>query len=219
VSEKGAAEVFIDRHPVRFPSLPRWVKEGLTRGRDRVEHLCDEIAAASPVHWMPPVRILDVGWRSTEGCIYGRATPLRIGAHTYMGVELPATTVIFADDEVLRAILVHEFTHNFWYYCQMVQSLARGETGMKFTIDPENSEDDASHMVDPKAWFGQGDAERFLFQHDSRLDALNEAIVDKWVVEYGLPLEHGAKRFQAKSLTAPAHVLAHARKVMGVAAE
>ncbi len=208
---RGRHEVSIARKPFRFSGLPTWARRGIIQGRERVERIRSEIAFCAKISTMPPVRIVDVGWvtPSAGGMICARSGPIRIGGTYWFGVELPAPTVIFPDDDTLRRILVHEFAHCFFYLRRAIESTG-GE--IRFERDPYDERDDRAFLADPDDWFGERDVREFTVQHDEILEK-SHALFDKRWVDGGLPVETPEPQFRIDQFGVPDPVAEHVQRL------
>src|SRR5262249_13173777 len=95
--------VVLTKSPHRWQKLPTTMKQAILAGVDRPRHIRLDIAEKALMS-MPPVRIFDGAWVGPgyEGVVHGRSKRLRIGEPWQIGVELPAPTVVYADDAALR---------------------------------------------------------------------------------------------------------------------
>lgn len=111
----GVKPVVLRRHPLRWRKLPVHVKTALVGAVQRMTRIREEIELCAQVDTMPPIEIVDVCWFITssdgvpEGFVHGRTTALKHGALSIFGAQICAPTVLYADDESLRGILLHEF--------------------------------------------------------------------------------------------------------------
>lgn len=148
---------------------------------------------------MPPVEIVPTGWvpPGNEGMIYGRSNLIQVGDSHQVGAQIPAATLLFVNDLLLRRILVHEFTHCFWYYEQLVLNLTRGSKGVIESIgdlsieeqfDKLESGEEEKHKVNPFEWFSDRDAKEFLEWDNSVLNLSTLLFQEHWVKD-GLPIE------------------------------
>src|SRR5262249_22778742 len=146
--------------------LPTRVKTILVAGVQRVTHIHDDIARSAQVSVMPPVDILDVclipGFLDgiPEGCVHGRTTLVRRKGAWQFGVELSAPSVLYADDQGLRGILLHEFSHVFHMTRQVLRALDAGQTGVSWKPAGDVGKDeewDRAMLELPEDWFGPAD--------------------------------------------------------------
>jgi hypothetical protein len=153
-------------------------KELLERAKN-VAHVRSQITLSAKVHWMPPVEIVDEVWICTEGTIHGKATPIKVGNLTYMGVQLPAQTGIHNNNEELRAILVHEFAHCFYFAEQCVIASESGKTTVTSMIGEDiydNEEADRARLPNLSDWFDDADVAKFAYWDDARLNSIDQNI-------------------------------------------
>ncbi len=175
---------------------------------------------------MPPIEVVPSGWVTSDnsGMIYGRCKLLLDDDSYLFGVQIPAATLFFVDDILLRRILVHEFTHCFWYYEQIMLGLARGEMVLdnspaQFTEKDvaKMSEDDIDALMraDPFDWFSDQDAVQFLdYDHDT-LDPSTLEFHTNWV-DKGLPTEIPDLKIDFhEKLGIPDDVIKHIHDLLG----
>lgn len=166
-------DVRLRKSPVKWKKFPSSLKERLHQGTLRVERLREDIAAQAGTPSMPPVEIFPEVWITDEGHILGRAAPIEIGGTTQFGAALPAPTVVQPDDQILRAVLVHEFNHCFYAMVRAAEHLLLGRAPSPIELfGPHSAEAEEAALLDPREWFGPGDAESFIRWHDSRFDAV-----------------------------------------------
>lgn len=198
--------------------LPKWARKTLQDGVARVEEQHRAIAASAKVQWMPPVDCLSVAWLdpSFSASLDGRATWLRRNGHNVIGVELPAQTLAYRSDRLLRGVLVHEFSHCFRQLEIIVAHLDSGATGM---VDFPQTEDvlrdesfeDALHVV-PGEWFGPDDVDTFIHWNDERIQDEYGDFIGRWL-DADAPYETPDLEFHIEHAVLPEEILAHARTV------
>lgn len=139
-------------------------KVGFLRGR---------IAEASKVGVMPPIEVRGEIWKGskTGQFVEGRATYLESGRAYQIGVQLSLHAAAHKDDALLRAILVHEFRHAFFYIDQALSETESRVPSPQVEIDIYNDDDDRSVMADPKDWFGEEDVQTLIYHNDQTLVA------------------------------------------------
>jgi hypothetical protein len=197
---KGRIEAVFVQKTARWLRFPPDIRKAFNKGVERTKKMYLAIQSEAKAPNLPSVRILDVCWMSREmdGPILGCGPVLyKEGTEQTLGVELPATTVIFVDDETtLRRILVHEMAH-FFYTIERVaeQKLAgRNELIVKSskpradTWEGREKADQEKH-ANPESWFGETDCRNFMADsHDPCLDRPIGRIRDEWI-DRGLPYE------------------------------
>ena len=115
-------------------------------------------------------------WVHGRSVLNGRCMPLERGKQWEFGVQLPASTAVHHDPIVIRSVLVHEFSHCFFY---LAETLRRGPGAVHVeTFDPFDDSADRSKMVNPNDWFGVDDVERFSYHDDQALDELQYDVLD-----------------------------------------
>jgi hypothetical protein len=207
---KREPAVRLRKHPTRWQRVPSSVREALHQGRLRVDRLCEDIARQAGVPNMPPVDIFAEVWMSGADLIHGKTGAVEREGKTLFGAHLPAPTVSQPDDEVLRAILVHEFNHCLAYMVYTAEEFLDGRkiSGMASLdgLAPAASEEAA--MLKPSEWFGRDDAERFLRWEDQRIDALEPVAAQLAEV---LPVVSPTSGFRVHSLDIPSWVVERVR--------
>jgi len=93
-----------------------------------------------------------------------------------MGVQLPAQTALHSNESHVRALLVHEFAHSFYYMTEIVN---RADRGLPLSLwdglsDPFNDANDRAKLVNPFDWFCKQDAEAFMYHSDHRLNEIDK---------------------------------------------
>jgi len=174
--------------------LPPAVRIAATEtGIDRLRRLRETISTEAGLP-MPPVAVLPCGWIGPHGeVIYGRTIPIEVSAGTFQfGVELPASTLAIVDDDiVLRKILAHEFGHCFWFIQEMVLKNEQGKfESHEQSTDVESAyknlfQTDSDTLVDPHGWFGESDANTFLYYDSPKsgsetLDHYSRKFFEEW---------------------------------------
>lgn len=157
--------------PVRWQKIPKWLQARLIKAIGRVSKVRKAIAKSAKVANMPPVEVVAELWDNQQSSTPGMATPMQIGNTFYNGVRLAAQTVLYKNDEFLRAVLVHEFAHCFYYITDFVKRLDSG-LALNFSwpeFDPFNKADDEAHMVNLSEWFIDEDVKKFMPHDDSRI--------------------------------------------------
>jgi hypothetical protein len=172
------------RSQSRWKRYPYHIKAGLQRGVGNVRRIRDAITTSAKVPVMPPVRIYDEIWfdpqdPSGNTLIEGHATFWKAGDSFCSGVGLAATTPLSDDEDVIRSVLVHEFSHCFFFMRQVVRGFVPGSDSVSFGGNNVISEaDDRALMVDPREWFSNEDADRFAHWHDVRLLATKRRMAE-----------------------------------------
>jgi hypothetical protein len=203
----GDPEFQFRKHPLRWPKLPPDVRDGVLRGAERARAIRNEIRAESPIEWMPNLRIFpDVGWvhRAPEnqgGLALARYSVMPVGSYGAVCADLPGPTVLCADDDELRLVLVHEFAHDFYLLARGVLAAQAGAR-VDLTGSPydENEHDHALGL--PDLWFSPRDASSLAKWNDSRLNRLAKRIVGAWIAP-GLPCEEPVRLWEGEGLMVP----------------
>lgn len=195
--------VLLSPHPLRWRKLPLAVRKSIVQNQARVAHIREEIALAAPVQWMPPIRIFSTAWATPEAAILGRCTVATIEGKNLPCVQLPASTIIFSDDQVLRGILVHEFSHAFNLLTRCIDHVDAGTPDSPLVL---SEVDDCEMHVDLRDWFSDADAAAFVSWNDPRCDELTERTGLEWIAA-GLPTEDvRGHKVQRDSMSYPLHV-------------
>lgn len=173
MKKRCEVDVRLRKSPVRWRKLPSWVRERLHQGTLRVERLREDIAHHAGVPSMPPVEIFPEIWTTGTNLIQGLSGVTGCGVETCIGVRLPAQTVVQPDDEILRAVLVHEFNHCFSGMVRIAEAqlLGRSLSEVEFPDGFTHAGEEAA-LLDPSEWFGPEDARKFIRWHDGSFDAL-----------------------------------------------
>lgn len=221
IQDDNANWVFFAKKNSRWARLPRRHKEELKRAVANVERIRAQIGADAAVSSMPPVQIVDEIWVHPDwsGAIDGRTTPIVVNGSTYFGAQLPAPTILLPDDELIRAVLVHEFTHCFFHMTQVIDAVDAGMSDGVLTLgsDCKDVFSDRDHedaaMVNPDDWFGRSDAESFLTWHDARFQGPIEEAQIKIILTLKkyLPVKTPNPNFEASSIVVMQDVADHIR--------
>ena len=164
--------------------MPPQLKERLRTGTERIARIRELIARDAKVSVMPPVELVGEIWIFGHGIVEGCAVPLNREDSIEWGVQVPAHLAIQGNDATLRAVLVHEFAHCFYYVSDMIHRLDRG-TSMEIAyapFDPTNDHHDRDLLVNPHDWFGENDARDFIHHADQRLKTADENLSE--IAEY-----------------------------------
>ena len=196
----------IDRN--RIPQ--KWVLSVKIDKLPRLSRIHQSISKAANLV-MPPIEIVPSGWVTSDnsGMIQGRCALMPYGDLYLFGAQISVATLFFVDDILLRRILVHEFTHCFWHYEQLMLVTVNGD--MKVDFNPSqltekdvgkmsDNEKDALTRANPFDWFAAQDANQFLGYGEAALDLPTSEFQTNWLDE-GLPTEvpdlkikvHGAR--------------------------
>jgi hypothetical protein len=213
--------VVLKKHPLRWRKLPLGIKTALVKEVQRVTRIRDDIARCAQVSVMPWIDIVDVCWATRfldgvpEGCVHGRTTLLRRGESQSFGVELTAPTVLYTDDQGLRGVLLHEFSHVFYFTRQLLREQAAGKTFVSWEPAGDVADDeewDRATLERPEDWFGHADVTIFPYWHSKLLDKFMERIAEDWINK-GLPVELGTGEFHARHVGLFEEIVAHAQRL------
>jgi len=214
---------FLTKRNKRWRRLPPETQKEICQGVENVRRIRAQIAADAVVKVMPPVEILDEIWTSADGesLINGRTAPVIIDGQTRFGAQLPVSTPMLPDDELIRGILVHEFAHCFFNIVQFVNALDAGYSGSELQLgvgDSSTSMDrahDDALLVDPAAWFGLADAKALMHWDDKRWSDENleaQAVIIEMLSPW-LPVKSPQLNFKIQGLTYNVEVANHVRKL------
>lgn len=192
------------------------LKKRLKRGRQDVSNICKLIVRSAKVSTLPPVEIVDQIWMGEDVQRDGRSSILTIDGKDFIGVQLPAPTAICRDFRLVRAILVHEFSHCFDL---IVRALEHKDSGLTDSLDlsvagklssAEEEEWDKEMLVDPGDWFGDEDVSNFIHWNDDRFQSLLEATS---IVAKELDAKSLSRDVETERLSIPGEIIDHIRLI------
>jgi hypothetical protein len=159
-----------------------------------VRQLRAEILAAAKVAELPPVFVLDHAWAfpgtppkviEEAAIVHGASTVVEIDGEYEYGVQLPAPVIMHTSQDLLRGMLLHEFSHCFFSMRKIVKAYDRGETHIKEKVDDPsqlfNREWDSARLDPPALWFSDRDVDSFIYQHDAMLGPCSDLIRREWI--------------------------------------
>jgi len=190
--------------------LPEAVRESLLLGMERIAAIRLAIAKSAKVRSMPPIEIVPEVWSDGQGLISGRTQMLALRKAMFVGVQLPATTAACQDRTVVRRVLVHEFSHCFYYQMGAVEDQVTGVASSDFDEDFDlfNADHDARLMVSAPEWFGRADAKAVTLHHDPHLQRFEKYMLALApVLPVLVPPDEGGD----KSFTIPGDIWNHAQ--------
>lgn len=168
-----------DIDTVHWGRLPASIRRALVDGVALVATVRERLRTDVCVESLPPVRVYDALWAdpSLSGLIVdGRAAPIRQGGATVFGVELSGPIALLGDEARIRAVLIHEFGHCFYYAKRVIDVL---DAGGPYVIDDRRPGDadsvyydeaaDRAALVEPSDWFSEAVARDFPYWNDPRL--------------------------------------------------
>ena len=197
--------------------LPTAMREGVRQcGVQTLESLWRSIGNDAPVS-MPPIWIEPYGWTDPDNVAvrYACATPRKVEDSTLFGVEVPASSVLILDDiRTLRRVLVHEFSHCFWWLSRVYRAISDGKTGI---FDDLGIRTDNEKHINPLDWFGRRDADEFLWYDTpeggcEELAPFSYAFHEKWLKK-GLPVKVSELDFSVTEISIPDDVIRHIDKL------
>src|SRR5687767_5556105 len=106
--------------PGRAPAPSAIVRPILLEGLERIAAIRADVARAAKIGTMPPVEVVPHIWRHDEGLAHGAMAILPTEDGVTFGVRLPAQTAACKDEYAVRAVLVHEFAHCFYFATEIV---------------------------------------------------------------------------------------------------
>jgi hypothetical protein len=95
----GDGMVHLAVSPLRWSMLPNNVRRMLLDGAKNVAQVRSQICDSAPVHWMPPVEILDEIWICSKRTIHGKTAAITVATVAYLGAQLPAQTAVHRNNE------------------------------------------------------------------------------------------------------------------------
>ena len=150
----------------------------LAAGVARVASIRADIAKDAKIATMPPVEVVPYIWTHERALICGRVTALRNAAGAHFGVQLPAPTALCTDYPAVRALLVHEFAHWFYIASRVVNDAELGQAERSGALDLRNEGlGEADTQINPRQWFGEEDARRFIQHGDSATRAISSQAI------------------------------------------
>ena len=218
MTRKKHAQVVLKKDLLRWPKLPAPVRAALVEGTENIRQLRDEIGRDARVSVMPPVQVVAEIWTdpNRRNSLNGRATVLRVKNSNMIGVQLPAVPVVSRDSAVLRAILVHEFSHCFFMLIRVVNHMDSGGDGTLQLPRTENvfedQEFDRRMHIDPREWFGAADAQRLMQQFDPLMEGIDEGALELELFHH-LPIVTPDSEFGAEKLFVPDDIVEHVRRL------
>ena len=184
--------------------MPNRIKMLLKQGTRRIAVVREELSASAKVRSMPPIEAVGEIWMYEKGTIGARAVPLKIGGRKHLGVQVAAQTIVHSDKSVLRALLVHEYSHCFYTLTELIK---RMDDGLPLIIcdqfDPTSDDHDRDRMADPAEWFSESDVRNFMYHDDPRL---NEVDANIPLLSNYLPTINPDLHCEAKAIVAESDV-------------
>ena len=140
VSKSGTSNVEVRvRTTVDQGKIPEWLGARLRLGAHRAWRLRRDIAVQCCLPDLLPVEVFPEVWRVKGDLVLGAAGAIERDGKLHLAVGLSAPSVVQADDELLRSILLFQF----WTCISNMSSLCS-----------------SAPLVDPTAWFGPDDTAR-----------------------------------------------------------
>jgi len=161
-----------------WDEIPREIQECIEAGIHIIRRLRASIRAAARVRCMPPVVIDPAVWqpRGSTIVVHGASQlcPDTNGGVT-MVTLLGAGVALCRDEDLVRAVLVHEFAHCFQTATVVINHLDHGE-GLRAlageSLDPAREH---RSLANPADWFGDSDQE-LLRWGDERMASLTDGV-------------------------------------------
>ena len=160
---------------VSFSSAPR---SRLLDGLERIADIRHDITRHAKVASMPPVEVVPYIWQDATGLILGQTTHLGLGIDCFLGVRIPAQTAVCGDTDAVRAVLVHEFAHCF-YFTKVIIDAFDGHPnhlGGLMDLSALINAPDVAMLADPTDWFGEDDAREFIYSDDCRTRSIQALV-------------------------------------------
>lgn len=147
----------------RAPKPSAIVRPILIDGLERIAAIRAEVAKAARIDTMPPVEVVPYIWRHQHSLAHGAMAMLPTGDGVTFGVRLPAQTAACTDEAAVRAVLVHEFAHCFYFAMEVMKGSDLQDLGGR---------PDQEVLANPHDWFGASDAARFVHWDDPSTSAI-----------------------------------------------
>jgi hypothetical protein len=165
-------EVWLARGRAPVPSAI--VRPILLDGLERIAAIRAEIAKAARVATMPPVEIVPYIWRHNNRLAHGAMSILPTEDGVTFGVRLPAQTAACMNESAVRAVLVHEFAHCFYFATEIVRGSDSSTGAVAADLDLRSlaTRADRDLLANPHEWFGAADAARFVHSRDPATSAI-----------------------------------------------
>jgi hypothetical protein len=207
-------EVSLRRHPLHWSRLSGPMKVRVVDGLERITRVRARLSESVQVVSLPPVVVHDAVWTGPglTGLISGRAGPVALGPHVVFGVELPVNVALADDEEAIRAVLLHEFGHCFYYMMKVLLATDAGITHLSDVVDDPYTDEaaDRARLVDPAEWFTGDAASDFPYWNDPRVEPVLRIVPT--IAEH-FRIEPGSSEFETSILTIPNDVIAHVREL------
>jgi hypothetical protein len=158
-----------------WDAVPEDLKRRLEDGVERIRRIRHEIAADAKVRQMPPVSVVAAGWSPGEGIVHGLAGFWRNNnspGDSTLGVILGAGPALCKDDETVRAILVHEFSHCFQIAKILVDHVDLGTSLDALKGKATDQDREERLLANPSDWFAPREV-TLLKWHDERTISLS----------------------------------------------
>ena len=207
-----------DKLPARIRTLVK------NNGLMRLSQIRNQIAADAGLP-MPKIYVVPYCWNLLEnyGPIYAlvRPTPRETvdGKFEFSVTTTAATLIVVQDDTILRRILCHEFSHCFYTICRLLEAEKTGTGGPEIIVfdEPPKSmserlDKDRERLINPEEWFGQWDAEHFIFGEDKVLSDSTRKLVSSWI-NLDLPCKTPNQLFEAHDICIEDEIVEHIRKL------
>ncbi|HEV8149474.1 MAG TPA: hypothetical protein VGP61_04755, partial [Gemmatimonadales bacterium] len=220
MKQKAPDDVALNVDAIHWRRLPASTRRGMVKAVDIVAAVRKRIQSETHVTSMPPVQIFDTVWMdpARTGFVNGRASVLRLGSRNVFGVELPAPTVLAAKEDLLHAVLVHEFGHCFYHATRVVDLIDNPDSAGPLALDMSrgfttlytDEAADRATLVAPSEWFTEDVARSFPYWNDPRLAWLDDEAFS-WLKH--LRVEDGGRRFWVESVSISEDWIEHIRRV------
>lgn len=164
----------------------RWLRNVL------IPRLDDSFRVAFPfVVVKPQIWTYQLPGESVDGTWHAAPVPLPLADGNIWGIEFSAATLLFFPDDLIEAILCHEFLHYVWYAEQMNAGQEDFDTDALNKTYEHYSSRDARDMADGERWLTPRQrqlCEQFEDANDPTVTKACSAVRAKWEAE-GLPIE------------------------------
>jgi len=180
----GDEQVAFRRDARTWKRIPPRVRAMITLRLELLRDLRRDIAGSAAVGAMPPIVIDPAGWdpRTIGGFVWARASMMSIEERTVFSCEIPASTLYCVrDEELLRAIVVHEFAHAMFFQQYAVDTSDAGAPSIVLSGEnPNDPDEDRRTLVDPALWFSPRDTAGFVFHNDARFEPAMSIFAEEW---------------------------------------
>lgn len=162
-------------------TIPPELQARIEGGAERIGRLRGAIGTSAKVREMPSVSIDCAAWVFGDDILVHSAANLwpttRGGAA--IGVAAAAGIAICTDEPIVRAVLVHEFSHCFMIATRIIEHLDSGRAGpLDLRGDPMDRSREDAMLASGSDWFGDEDAELLRWEDRRLREAISKEVVE-----------------------------------------